>query len=93
MVDEENKDPALDGDDDDQDGQNNEDDQYPNTDAKLRDQVRSTFQIFDKENQGFIDMDGLGTLLRWLNFNPTETEMDEYRNHFDAGQKNQISID
>ena len=84
---EEDKD-HMEGEEDDQDPEKNEDDQYPNTTTAMREQARSNFQTFDKENQGFIDMSSLGTLLRWLNFNPTESEMDEYRNIYDAGQKN-----
>ena len=49
MADEEIK-GDVEGEEEEQDQQNNEDDQFPNTDAKLREQVRSTFQIFDKEN-------------------------------------------
>ena len=59
---EEDKD-HMEGEEDDQDPEKNEDDQYPNTDAKLRESVRTTFQMFDKENQGFIDIASLEKLL------------------------------
>ena len=79
---EEEKD-IVDGEEEEQDPEKNEDDLYPNTDAKMRDDARNHFQTMDKENQGFIDMASLGNLLRWLDFNPTETEMEEYRSIYD----------
>ena len=89
---EEDKD-HMEGEEDDQDPEKNEDDQYPNTDAKLRESVRTTFQMFDKENQGFIDIASLEKLLQFLNYNPTRSEIEEYRGIYDQGQKNQITAD
>ena len=48
MADEENKD-VLEGEEEEQDPEKNEDDQYPNTDSKMRENVRQTFQTMDKE--------------------------------------------
>ena len=76
----------------DQDGDANEDEQdpaekeenkYQNLDPVKRERVKEVFQIFDKEQQGFIDTESLGTLLRWLNFNPTESEMLEFVDTYD----------
>ena len=79
---EEEVDPALD-----------EEVKYPNLDLKMRDRVKEVFQIFDKETQQFIDAESLGTLLRWLKFNPTETEMAQYVASHDTGHRNQITLE
>lgn len=60
---------------------------------KDRERVKEVFQIFDKESQHFIDAMSLGTLLRWLKFNPTEVEMTEYVRQYDAHNRNQITLD
>ena len=70
-----------------------EDAKYPNLDVKTRDRVKEVFQIFDKETQQFIDAESLGTLLRWLKFNPTETEMAQYVDKYDSTRRNQITLD
>ena len=44
-------------------------------DEKMIEKIKDKFAIFDKDNQNAIDAKGLGTLLRWLDFNPNETEM------------------
>ena len=56
-------------------GHEAEDTKYKNLDEKLKERVKEVFQIFDKEQQAFIDAESLGTLLRWLKYNPTEDEM------------------
>ena len=68
----------MDGDEEEQDPGQDEEQKYANLDAKTRERVKEVFQIFDKEQQQFIDAESLGTLLRWLKFNPTEVEMAEY---------------
>ena len=40
-----------------------------------------------------IDVPSLGSLLRWLDFNPTDKEMDEFVATYDVNQRNQISLD
>ena len=72
-----------DGNEEDQDPAEKEENKYGNMDAAKRERVKEVFQMFDKEQQGFIDTESLGTLLRWLNFNPTETEMLEYVDTYD----------
>ena len=52
-------------------------------DLKTRERVKEVFVIFDKDQQGFIDTESLGTCLRWLKFNPTETEMGEFVDRYD----------
>ena len=66
---------------------------FPNLDQKTRDRIREVFAIFDKEQQQTIDVQALGTLLRWLKFNPTETEMAAYVDTYDQKRGNQITLD
>lgn len=40
-------------------------------------EIREIFTLFDKDSDGFIDIRELGTILRGLNLNPTEAEIDE----------------
>ena len=82
-----------DGNEEDQDPAEKEENKYGNMDAAKRERVKEVFQMFDKEQQGFIDTESLGTLLRWLNFNPTETEMSEYVDTYDQQRRNQITQD
>ena len=75
MVEAEDIHDGEDGHEEDQDPAEREENKYQNMDAAKRERVKEVFQMFDKEQQGYIDIESLGTLLRWLNFNPTETEM------------------
>ena len=81
------------GEEDDLDPANDEETKYPNLDTKTRERVKEVFQIFDKETSNFIDAESLGTLLRWLKFNPTETEMAAYVDEYDKQRRNQINLD
>ena len=38
-------------------------------------EIKEIFALFDKTNKGQVDTRELGTLLRALNLNPTETEI------------------
>ena len=73
------------------DGENQ--DKFAGMDEALQQKVKDTFIIFDKEQTGMIDVTSLGTLLRWLRFNPTDTEMTEYVQLYDVNQRDQISLD
>ena len=70
-----------------------EEQKYPNLDMKTRERVKEVFQIFDKENQGYIDAESLGTLLRWLKFNPTETDLQEEVRIAESQSRNQIALE
>ena len=85
-MDEDNK--REEGEEEEQDPGQDEEQKFPNLDVKTRDRVKEVFQIFDKEQQQFIDVESLGTLLRWLKFNPTETEMAEYVETYDQQRRN-----
>ena len=64
----------MEGDEEEDPGQEGEQD-TSGLDDKWKDKIKEKFGIFDKEQTGYIDAKGLGTLLRWLDFNPNETEM------------------
>ena len=38
-------------------------------------EIKEIFALFDKNNKGLVDIEELGTLVRALNLNPTETEI------------------
>ena len=71
----------------------NEAEKYKNLDPEIIKKIEDTFAIFDKENSTYIDIQALGTLLRWLKFNPTETEMASYVETYDQPRRNQLSVD
>ena len=73
----------MEGEEEEQDPAQNEEDIYKNLDAAMIARTKEIFQIFDKEQQQFVDVQSLGTLLRWLRFNPTESEMKEYVRKYD----------
>ena len=82
-----------DGEEEEVDPGQDEEQKYPNLDMKTRERVKEVFQIFDKENQGYIDAESLGTLLRWLKFNPTETDLQEEVRIAESQSRNQIALE
>ena len=52
-----------------------ENEENSDLDQKWKDKIKEKFASFDKNNEDAIDAKGLGTLLRWLDFNPNESEM------------------
>ena len=48
--------------------------------------------MFDKEKNQTIEMRDLITVLQWLKFNPTDTELREYATEFDKNKTNVISL-
>ena len=44
----------------------------------MMEEIKDCFDIFDKDKDGQITYIEMGTLLRWLNFNPTERELKEF---------------
>ena len=61
----------------------NEEKEYANITPEFHEKVKETFTIFEKEQSGSIETKSLGTLLRTLDFNPTEEEMVEYEQKYD----------
>ena len=76
------------------DGDNEEENfakNYPNINEELKEDIDSFFDIFDKDRDNFINYFDLTSLLRWLNFNPTEREMKKYIDLYDKSKTNLIS--
>ena len=58
---------------------------------ELKEEIEECFDIFDKDKDGQINYVELGTLLRWLKFNPTEREMKEFATEFDPMSTNLVN--
>jgi Ca2+-binding EF-hand superfamily protein len=58
---------------------------------ELMEEISEIFDIFDKKKEGLIFYGELGTLLRWLKFNPTETEMKTFAATYDPTNTNQVN--
>ena len=74
-------------------GNNEEEDfgkSYPNINEELKEDIDSFFDIFDKDRDNFINYFDLTSLLRWLNYNPTEREMKKYIDKYDPSKSNLI---
>lgn len=59
---------------------------------ELKEEIQECFDIFDKDKDGQINFQELGTLLRWLKFNPTESELKEYSQDYDKGGKTLVDV-
>ena len=58
-------------------------------------EIREIFSLFDKDADGFVQTNDLGTIVRGLNFNPSETEVAEMIRDVDPegrGSFNQNSL-
>ena len=55
-------------------------------------EIKDCFDIFDKDKDGQITFIEMGTLLRWLSFNPTERELKEFQAAFDPTNQNVVTI-
>lgn len=58
-------------------------------------EIREIFSLFDKDADGFVQTSDLGTMIRGLNFNPSETEVAEMVKEVDPegrGSFNQNSL-
>ena len=64
---------------------------YPNINEELKEEIDDFFDIFDKDRDQFINYFDLTSLLRWLKFNPTETEMKKYIEKYDPAKSNLIN--
>ena len=54
-------------------------------DQTTLDNINETFEIFDKNKEDKIPSESLGSVLRWLGFNPTERELQKYTKEHDRG--------
>lgn len=58
---------------------------------EIKEEIEECFDIFDKDKDGQITYVELGTLLRWLKFNPTEREMKDFATEFDQMSSNLVN--
>lgn len=65
--------------------------QYMMLTDELIEEIEEVFDIFDKDKDGQITYVELGTLLRWLQFNPTEREMKDFALEFDQLSTNLVN--
>ncbi|KAF7728373.1 hypothetical protein EC973_006181 [Apophysomyces ossiformis] len=56
-------------------------------------EYKDAFAIFDKDNNGFIDASELGGLMRQLNMNPTDNELQDMINEVDANGNGTIDFE
>ena len=56
-------------------------------------EIKEIFDLFDKNNRGTVATSELGTLVRALNLNPTETEITEMQNKVDPKQTGQFTLE
>lgn len=61
----------------------NDDKEFQNLTPEMMEKVKDTFATFEKEQSGSMEFEALGTLLRWLNFNPTEEELLKYQDKYE----------
>ena len=65
--------------------------EYKNLTEEIKEEINECFDIFDKDKDGQITYVELGTLLRWLKFNPTEREMKDFATEFDQISSNLVN--
>ena len=65
------------------DGDGDQQDKYEMLKEPMMEEIKECFDIFDKDKDGQITYIEMGTLLRWLTFNPTERELKEFQAEFD----------
>ena len=53
-------------------------DKNENLSADFIEEIKEVFDMYDREKNQTIDVASLGTVLQWLKFNPTDTELREY---------------
>lgn len=65
---------------------------FLNSDKAKVDQIREAFNVFDKDNDGFITLKELGTVMRSLGQNPTETELHDIIKQYDRDESGTIDF-
>lgn len=55
-------------------------------------QIREAFNVFDKDNDGFITLKELGTVMRSLGQNPTENELHDLIKQYDRDESGTIDF-
>jgi calmodulin len=55
-------------------------------------EIRELFTLFDKDGDGYVDIEELGTLIRGLNMNPTEKDIELYMGQVDPEETGSFDI-
>ena len=55
-------------------------------------EIKEIFLLFDKNSEGYVQTNELGTLVRAINLNPTETELAELCKKIDPQNKGKFSF-
>ena len=55
-------------------------------------EIKEIFMLFDKNSDGYVHTQELGTLIRALNLNPTESEINEMIKKVDPQQSGQFNL-
>ena len=73
----------MQGDDNEEVDEKQDEKEFGNISEDLRAKFEETFKIFEKDNNETMETQTLGTILRWLGFNPTEEELLKYKQDYD----------
>lgn len=57
-----------------------------------KEQIKEAFNVFDKDNDGFITLKELGTVMRSLGHNPTESELHDTIKEYDKDESGTIDF-
>ena len=55
-------------------------------------EIKDVFKLFDKNQDHYVHTDELGTMLRAINLNPTETELAELKKKVDPSNSGQFNL-
>ena len=55
-------------------------------------EIKEIFMLFDKNSDGFVNTKELGTLVRAINLNPTQSEIEEMERKVDPGSSGQFNL-
>ena len=65
---------------------------YPNLSEEQIDEITEIFETFDKDKDALLSFFELSQMLRWLNFNPTQAEVDGYAEKYDGAKSGLIGL-
>ena len=72
-------------------GEGEEKPKYRLLTEELQEQVKKWFDSFDKDRDGLIQTSEIGTILRIMNLNPTERELQKMTEKHDSGRTGQVN--
>ena len=65
---------------------------FVNLDAELLEEIGDIFDIFDKNKDETIETSSLGTVMRWLKFNPSDSELKGWIEMYDPTHKGFMTL-